>query len=423
MLLTGPDEAAHKIIYKGCQDFVLRWPMGGLLILGQYIKVQQGLQVQTLATDGANIWINPNYIKAVNEKEGLRGVVFRVCHEYLHIYFNHVDRAKHRDFKVWNVAIDIITNRLTEEILSTDRDTWKTPADGISPKGWELFETAEKVYEELMKRKKAEQPMPQPQGVPTAAPTGSPSGVTYEDPYDNDMEGEFSGSDLLPSPFESEEEKHDWQDGITEEICQAQAVMEMNPTARPLPGAITERLSKIKEGRIPWSRLLTGKLLCDVGDDIATFSPPRKRLYPLLILPSYKGVQEKVLFLAIDNSASVGEELHDEFKAAIMPAARRADRIHIVGFDAVVREHFTTRRPQEIQRKFKYKQGGHSYTSVIEVFELVDKIKPTALAILTDGFIELPPVIKPLYRKTIWCIPLGGRKQAWGTNFIMDIAW
>jgi predicted metal-dependent peptidase len=401
VLLPGPDKEAYAIIHKGSEDFVLRFPFGGLLVLGQFVQVvQNDTLISTLATDGKSIFYNAEYIKKVYDSEGIEGITFRLCHEYLHVYFNHPERGVGREHDLWNFAIDVFANRHTEEILSTTNNPWETPKDGINPRPWGRFSTAEELYDHLCQQAKSGK-------------------MSYPEDVYGSGGAEFGGKDVLPPPFETEDEKHEWQEGITEEICQAHHVYDMNQAAKPLPGAIRERLAKIKEGKVPWSRLLAGRLLCDLGDDVATFSPPRKRLYPILILPRYMGLQERKLVLAIDNSTSVGEDLHSEFKSAVMPAARRAHEIHVLGFDAIVRETLITRKPEDI-RRFKYEQGGHTHTSVVGVFDYVHKIRPSAVAVLTDGYIELP---KEPFHKTVWCTPVGGQKQPWGTNYTMDVAW
>lgn len=401
MFLPSEHPKALAICERAAQELILRFAFAGLVLCGEriHVRVEVG-QVGTLATDGRTIWVDPDYIIQVHQKENLRGVVFRLLHEYFHCFFNHPERRLHRDPWVWNIAIDIMVNRLCCESLSTPNDPWRTPADGIQPDGWEQYTTAEAIYDELMKlsEEQRKQQYPQP-----------------------DQEG-FGGIDVLPPPFETDAEKDEFQALLGEEIVQAQTIMDMNPSASPLSPAIAKRLQKIKEGKVPWARLLSGKLLVDIGDKVATFSPPRRRTYPWLIQPSYKGLKEKKLALLVDNSASVGEHLHQEFRSAVKPACRRADEIHIIGFDAHVREHVVVKRIQDIDKNLEYKVGSHSHTSVVGAFGIIDKIRPSAIACLTDGFIQLPQV-KPHHRKTIWCVPVNGRKQPWGTNFVMDISW
>ena len=394
---------ALSLCERAAQELILRFAFAGLVLCGEHIiiRVEEGV-CGTLCTDGRTIWVDPAYITRVYSTEGLRGVVFRLLHEYFHCFFNHPERGRHRDKRAWNWAIDVMTNRLCCESLTTPNDLWKTPEDGVQPDGWEQYTTAEAIYDALM------------------AMSGEKRNQIIGE--DTPGSGEFNGGDLLLPPFQTEAERDEFQALLSEEILQAQAIMDMNPSSAPLPDAVRRRLSKIKEGKVPWGKLLSGQLLTDIGDKVATFAPPRRRTYPWLIQPSLKGLKEKKLFLLIDNSTSVGEHLHKEFRSATKPAARRADEIHIIGFDSRVREHIIIKRVQEIDRKLKYVVGSHSHTSVVDAFALVDKHRPSGIACLTDGHIELP-TYRPQYKKTIWCTPVNGKRQPWGVNFIMDVAW
>ena len=62
--------------------------------------------VDTAATDGKNIFYNPNFFKKISYDESV-GVI---AHEIYHIAFNHVERRKDRDPVLWNLATDAVAN-------------------------------------------------------------------------------------------------------------------------------------------------------------------------------------------------------------------------------------------------------------------------------------------------------------------------
>jgi len=210
---------------------------------------------------------------------------------------------------------------------------------------------------------------------------------------------------------------------FSEELAQASLVMEQinNKTKAELFGdTVSNRLDQVLRGRLPWGRLLRGNLVQNFGDTFTSFSPPKRKYYPSLILPTMKSLKEKVLVIGVDDSASVGESLHKEFIANVMPAAMRAAKTVVITFDAVVREEVCTTKPSKIYDLVSFKTGYHTHTSTVGLFDAVERIKPTAVVVLTDGYVDLP---KKPYRNTLWCIPTGGKPQPWGRNYIMDTAW
>lgn len=398
MFIPSQHREAQELCERAVRELILRFPFAGLVVSGEAILIRMSYEGGgTLATNGRDIFVHPEYIVKTYEEEDLRGIIFRILHEYYHCFFNHPGRVGERNRRVWNIAVDMVTNKLIEDTMTTPHDVWKTPKEGIQPPEWLRAEhTAEFVYGKLLSDLME-------QGELLPKQTG------------------FGGSDLLPPLDLSEEDKLEVYEALTAAIIQAEMVQRTTDGIL-LPDVIVDRVAAVKEGKVPWARLLTRRMLSGLGGEAATFSPPRKRLYPKLILPTYKARTERRLFLAIDSSASVGPELHKEFQAAVLPAAQKAKEIHLVSFDSCVREHHICTTAQQVRSRFKFLTGDHSHTSVRDTFDLIDKVNPTAIAVLTDGHIVLPEY-KETYRKTVWCVPRGGQELPWGRNYIMDHVW
>ncbi len=124
--------------------------------------------------------------------------------------------------------------------------------------------------------------------------------------------------------------------------------------------------------------------------------------------------------IAVDVSASVGETLMNKFIANVMPAACRAETTHVITFDEVVREHVATRNPRSILSQVRFESGAHRYTDIRPVFKLVDEIKPTAIAALTDAWVTYP---ETPYPQTLWAVPVNGGTPPWGKVFEMQVSW
>ena len=101
--------------------------------------------VDTAATDGKNIFYNPNFFKKISYDESV-GVI---AHEIYHIAFNHVERRKDRDPVLWNLATDAVANaNLRRDGLALGDSTVNIP---------EAFNyDAETMYRKLLKEQEKE---------------------------------------------------------------------------------------------------------------------------------------------------------------------------------------------------------------------------------------------------------------------------
>lgn len=395
---TFKSKDALALAQDAVSDLVLRAQLMGLSLLGESIRIQQDDNIQTMCTDGRNIRMSSVWL----EKNGLRGNVFDTLHEWLHIFSNHVARKGARDPKIWNIACDMVVVRMASEILSRPGDPWPYPKDGVIPADWSTDMSAEEIYDKLLDNPQAVQ-----QATRNAASGEHQTGVDFD----------YDGADEY-----TEEEEQEFHQKFTEELAQAQLISEQSGNAIKdrYGDAVASRLSQVLKGTIPWGKLLRGDLIDAVTQQFATWSPPKRKYYPTLIMPSYRSTRERKLLLAIDVSASVGQDLMKAFIANTMPAAARSKETIVVTFDQVIREVVKTSRPTSILNNVKFLSGAHSYTDVRGVFDLVDEHNPSAVAILTDGYLAYPD---RSYPKTLWAIPKNGGRPPWGKTYLMENSW
>jgi hypothetical protein len=403
------DKEAHELFRRALRDLMLRFPLCGLSYLGAAVEVREERGCQTMATDGRIVWYDPEWMHKCDE----RGRVFDTLHEWLHIFFNHVARMGDRDRKLWNTACDIVVVREACRILSKQNDTWLPPEDGVQPPLWADAMTAEEIYEELKR-----DPARIPKIPANTSGTQRPGAQQTPDP----RPGTRQPSDFREGQH-TEVQEANFRHQFTKELAQAAFVQQQisRKTPEELWGSlVSSRLEEVLRGKEPWGRLLRGNLLTAMGDEFPSYAPPSLRYYPEIILPRMLSRTEKTLLIAVDDSASIGTALHKEFVANVMPAALRAKTVHVLTFDAIIREHIVTTKPRKVLDALKFETGFHSHTDVRPVFELADKIKPTATVIFTDGLVVLPT--KP-YPKTLWVLPQNGIKPPWGRYHRMEVSW
>lgn len=394
------DQEAFRKFRKALQDLTLRFPLAGFSLLGRAIGIREGA-VRTMCTDGRHIWYDPKWIHAKSTDE----VLFDLLHEWLHVFFNHVARRGGRDPHLWNEACDYFVVAEACRILSRNGETWTPPKDGYIPPQWTEDLTVEEIYNELEHRA-------EPQEMPQ---------------FGNDMR---SGPEA-PAPaggYTPAQEKQFYQQFV-EELKQAKAVMEsIQQAANPkLYGTRThERLKELTHAYVPWQQLLRSNLIASIGQDHVSWARPNRKYYPQLILPRLMSLKEKRLMVAVDVSASVGNELLGAFASNVQPAADRANETVIVTFDATIREEVRTQRPKQVLKAMKFLTGTHGGTAITPVLEAVKRIDPTSLVVLTDGHLHDIPSTPPsawFRNNVLWVYPENGSPQNWGRNYRMKTAW
>ena len=99
------------LIYDVKRKMLAKYPRFGSEIAVSNIEVKENLKYHTAATDGKNVYVDPNYFESLSENER----IFTIAHEIMHIKFMHMFRlkdkdGKKRDLEIWNTATDAIIN-------------------------------------------------------------------------------------------------------------------------------------------------------------------------------------------------------------------------------------------------------------------------------------------------------------------------
>lgn len=415
MIIAGTDLTGTRNIERAASELTIRLPFFGYMMMGTAIKVVERGDIQTMATDGVHVFWSPKFAR----EEGAVILLFALLHEVIHIFLNHHMRCEGRNKRRWNRAIDIYTNMMCSELLAGPGGRWPIPSRFIQPEAWAKEMTAEQIYERLEKEDEAKAAKRKEEEEEAAANNGPPPGP-YEEPEGGD---ELSnGTDMLdPEDGSGADAQMDeqWQAQFREDVTRAKVMSERTTTSRALPAAIYKRVLKLSRASLPWSTLVRGELTTLLGNDNISYAPPRMQYYPI-ILPRLCKQTERVLVVAVDVSTSMGDAFVQTCISNVQAAASRATKTIVITFDAVVREVYETTHPKEIFKRVHFQPGAHSRTSAIEMFAIAKLAKPSAVCVMTDGYIDLPPEPMP---KTLFIIPEGGQVQPWGKTYVMEHPW
>lgn len=184
-------DAMTKLLYDTKRLMLLRYPRFGSEIASANIAYKRDLKYHTAATDGKNIYFDPEYLAKLSESDRL----FLIAHELMHIKFAHAFRledknGQKRDPDVWNEATDAIIN------ANLERDGF-TIKEGYVNRPEALKYSAEEFYQLLLdekKAKKSEQQNSNEQGNQNRKENGDSQGQSDGQNNDNENSQEQSNS-------------------------------------------------------------------------------------------------------------------------------------------------------------------------------------------------------------------------------------
>jgi predicted metal-dependent peptidase len=335
-------------------------------VLALRMKVAMRWDVETFATDGEDLFVNPRFAASLTAAE-VEGVL---CHEVLHCALGHHVRRGSRDRQRWNVACDLAVNPLLLEAGFTLPASRLLPNEGEYA-GLPTGRSAEEYYT-LLPNPGARQDERGCEAA-TGGRGGDPGGC---------------GSVLEPGTGTVAEQKESaarWQ------VAVAQAELLAQQRGK-LPGALDRVVTSVLQPAVAWQDVLR-EFVTQTAHNDYRWSPPNRRFAHIgLYLPQLSGETLGDVVLAIDTSGSIGQELLDRFGAETQSILDAYDvTLHVVYHDAAV-QHVQQWRSSDGPLTLEPKGGGG--TSHVPVFEWIatEGVEPSCVVCLTDLYTEFPRV-------------------------------
>lgn len=330
----------------------------------------------TAAVDGRNIYYNRDFFRDLDVDE----IVFVLCHEVLHVAFDHFGRRSHRDPELWNMANDFVINGtlIQDKIgkMPTKRvtDPNEKTQDGSSQRvglydakyvGW----SSEAVYDDLLKRKvKRELTLD----------------VHLEMGKDGQSkDGKAQQGKGIPVQV-SEEDLKKLREEIKGKVLQA-----ANAAAGKLPASIQRMVDELVDSKIDWRDLLQQNIQSCITDDFTWTRPNRKHMYSGIFLPTLDKDETVDIQVAIDMSGSISDEMARDFMSEIhgIMHAYHDYKIGILCFDTKVYNYreFTKDTEDELLNYKPVGGGGTDFGCVWDYWQ-ENNIEPKKAVWFTDGF-------------------------------------
>jgi predicted metal-dependent peptidase len=402
------------------------------------------LDIDTAATDGRRIFINPEYMATLKPLER----VFVLCHETYHSIYKHPTRMKYYhenglmgqpfDPQLYNRCADYIINAdlITNQIGTCNSEWLYDP----NVKGDELVEDLYRMRYKgqpggsgtiVQEPPSGSQPSNQPSQTSSPSPAERPQGTTfgeagrrtYSKPdaraaargggFDDVLEPQIdpsTGKDDLPSEME-----------FKEAISRAADAAERSQGS--IPGSMKRLIKETLEPQISWREhvrmLVTGK----IGSRGETWARPNRRRLALSSvgrgLPVYMPGRNKygadLVTVVIDNSGSINDRMLSTFFAELSGVISdcRPKRVMVIFCDYVIQKVVEASSLDELAGVRAKGSPGGGGTSFIPPFEHLENIglKPDTLVYLTDGYGVFPKETPPF--PVVWALTTDV-KAPWG---------
>lgn len=376
---------------------LMQLPFWGNLVSRLRVYQEESSWCPTACTDGRAMYYNPKFVAPLTDKQ----LVFLLCHEVLHVVFEHLGRANdlsHEKF-LGNLAADFAVNQVIVEesigapigqyisfndLMNYDKENPKegTLYDSMF-KGW----TYEEIYEHLKQNKDE-----------LKEKLGDQEFSIHLDLMDGN--GEENESDKGSSPKLTHEELQEIKDMMREAVLNA-----AQSAAGNIPLGIKRLISDLIDPKMNWQELLTQKIESQVKSDYTYMKLGRRSFSSDIIFPSMKKQPKVKVHLFLDMSGSIGEEEIRIFFSEVygIVAQYSSFEICICCWDTQVHGYqvFTEDNIDELS---DYQPQGGGGTDLSCVFEYLKEheIVPEQAVVFTD--LEIYNFGDPDYCETLFVV-------------------
>lgn len=344
-----------KRIEKALTALVMDQPF--FAVLAMKLNISKSKEFTTFATDGKNLFINPDFLNTLKDRE----IVTVLTHEVLHCALGHVWRMPNgANMKKWNIATD---NEVNHELENYNQST-----SGACPFPWP---DCGKILDSQFKGMCAEK-------IYSALPDEKEENNGGKPPKEGNGKNPKNFGEVIPCPKDEKDKlKNDWDKAL----IQAEKAAKNKGS---IPGSIQEKIKGIKSNKVDWQSILKDCLSAIAADDYSFRYPNLRYTDNDFILPSLFSEKIGKIIFAIDTSGSINQDLLKMFLAEAQSAldALNPEKLSIIQCDTKINK-INNYEPGDIISLKVYGRGGTDFRPVFEHCEKMDDA-PIALVYLTD---------------------------------------
>lgn len=346
--------------------------------LALFASVLPSREIETSATDGKHIFVNPDYLQTLStaQQDEL------ILHKVLHAALLHVPRRGARDPQLWNIAGDIVVNGLIAAVEQMEL------SDGaIRDKQLEQF-SVEEVYE-LLERNKTELTLTErdlldapPDSSDETAPGGSESNA--------------------PATAHNAALEAYWRTAF-----QHANIISFSVAQGRLPGTLARELGPLNPAQLDW-RAYLWRYLVQTPTDFQDYD--RRFIGRGLYLDALTGQSVRV-YVAVDTSGSIDDQQIRILVGEVQGILRAYPHLQCDLFYADARAHGPYPLTADSEIPPPIGGGGTDFRPFFEAVERHrDPYEQIVCVYLTDGFGDFPT--QPPEAPVLWVVTAGGRDLA-----------
>ncbi|MDJ0773021.1 MAG: VWA-like domain-containing protein [Mastigocoleus sp. MO_167.B18] len=346
-----------------------------LAMFAQFVPSQE---VDSAATDGKDIYFNPDFLLSLspNQQDAI------LLHEVLHAALLHVTRRGVRDRELWNIAADIVINGIIAQ-----QGIFELPAETLRDPDLENL-SVEEIYEILAKDRGSSPDLSKPDLLDR--PPQDSSGK-------RDNEGEESNSDSMSQARKGAIEAN-WQNALQQAATVIRAIEQGD-----VPAGVKRELGSLSTAQIDW-RTYLWRYMVKTPTDFSGFD--RRFIGRGLYLENLQGESVNV-YVCIDTSGSVDSDILKVFLAELKGILNSYPHLKCELYYADVDVY----GPYQLEAHAAIpKPEGGGGTSFIPFFEKVatswDGQNQAVCVYLTDGYGTFPEWKPEL--PVLWVVTPGG---------------
>ena len=366
------------------RKLLIKYPTFGIIIAN--VNFQEDFNLKTAATNGKDIFYNPEFVEKLTDNEK----TFLFAHEVCHIAFEHMYREKNKDHNTWNYATDAVINALLQ------KDGLTLIKGGIDEPGAEKYD-AEEMYEKCLKEgKKAEPQSHSLWGDKLRQKEKQESEQqTQEQNLNNDNQQE---KEQQPKDFKTKGEKEVFEENKKERKKQLDNLRkQMAEEAAKEAGTDSKGQSRkledigIAQPLIDWRRLLKQAVKYD-----EEWTRKNVRMRNGYFRHRVIEVPKPETEILLDTSGSVSEELLKNFLRECKNIISTSE-VKVGCFDTQFYGFQNLRRMEDIDNLNFQGGGGTNFNVAVNAFS--DRV-PNKI-IFTDGIAPMPD---KTIRNLIWVV-------------------
>ena len=365
-------------------------PFFAYLVLN--LNMHEREDIPTIAVDNYNnLYYNPKWLKPLSDGQ----IEMLLCHEVLHIAFEHLIRNGTRNPLLFNCATDMSIN----DILVSNN--FQMVDGGIIPSNHEIDfagvhisdidkKSAENIYDELYSKVKQTQKNIQ-----------AMNDSRLDEHITDDLKGKGQGTkEEQAQAKEIQDNIKKWKKLLVEAGTYAKTIGQ-------LPNGVERHIGDLLNEKINWKQILYRYITNTLPFDYSYSKPSRMSQSAGFYMPHLRKENIEVA-VSIDTSGSINQEELTEFMSEIVYLAKSFNnlKMKVIVCDCSIKEVLEVDNGN-IEKLKNLKVRGGGGTSHKPIYQLIQDEYPTTKVLInfTDGFTDFP---NNETTRTLWVISKGG---------------